>query len=99
MRKLKLFNYNKSAFLDLNSNKYLVDEMSGLGTGYKFVGEIGAIQDIEPEFENITLKINFGVQDNAYNCYKSLRKLSAKAMYRVVTNSLKAMFYICMICF
>ena len=33
MRKLKIWNHDKTSFLDLNSNKYLVDEISGFGTG------------------------------------------------------------------
>lgn len=75
MRKLKLYNYDMTSSLDLNSNKYLVDDMTGFGTGYKLIGEGSAIHDIEVEFENITLRINFGINDNAYNCYKEFMDL------------------------
>lgn len=79
MRKLKIWNHDKTSFLDLNSNKYLVDEISGFGTGYKLIGEGTAIHDIEVEFENITLRINFGVNQNAYISYKEFMDL-------IVTN-------------
>lgn len=69
MRKLKLYNFDKTSSLDLNDKKYLVDEITGFGTGYKLVGEDKLIHDIELEFEPITLRINFGINKNAYNCY------------------------------
>ncbi len=70
MRKLKLYNFDRSSSLDLNSNKYLVTDMTGFGTNFKLLGEGASIHDIDLEFEQITLTINFGIRNNAYNCYK-----------------------------
>lgn len=71
MRKLKLYNYNKTSYIDFDNNKYLVTDISGLGTSYEFKKLDKAIYDIEHSFENTSLTINFGINSNAYNDYKS----------------------------
>lgn len=71
MRKLKLYNSNKTSYIDFNNNKYLVTDISGLGTSYEFKKLEKAIYDIEQSFENIFLTVNFGIKSNAYNDYKS----------------------------
>ena len=70
MRKLKLYNYNKSSFIDFNDKKYLVTDISGLGTKYDLIKFEKTVHDLEYNFENISLTINFGIDSNAYNDYK-----------------------------
>lgn len=71
MRKLKLYNFEKTSNIDLNINKHLVSDISGLGTTYEFKKLEKSIYDIDLSFENISFEVIFGINSNAYNDYKS----------------------------
>lgn len=70
MRKLKLWNKNKTQSIDLNTKNYLLSDVSGLGTSYS-VNEINnAVGAILPAFEDISLQLYFGIEGNSYSRYK-----------------------------
>lgn len=71
MRKLKLWNSDKTLSKNLNSNNYLVSDISGLGSNFNFKKIQNTIYDFEYEFDPISLTINFGINGNAYTDYKS----------------------------
>lgn len=71
MRKLKLWNNEMSSSLDLNSKKNLVSDISGLGINFSINKVMNKVSNVEPEFEPIQMKINFGINSNAYSDYKN----------------------------
>lgn len=70
MRKLKLWNNNRTQSIDLSTKNYLLSDVSGLGTNYS-INEINStVGAIIPSFEDISLLLYFGIEGNAYSIYK-----------------------------
>lgn len=70
MRKLKLWNYNETVSIDLNSKDNLVTEITGFGSNYNAKRVNQVIYDVEEKYEPITLVVNFGVGNyNPYSAY------------------------------
>lgn len=91
MRKFKLYNHDRTSFIDLNSKKHLVDEVTGLGFKLRLDKVNNSVHDFDMEFEDITLRINFGIDGNAYFEYNKVinfialngkRKLILEYKYR-----------------
>lgn len=70
MRKLKLWNKNKTQSIDLNSNNALVSDVSGLGTNYSINEINNTVARILPTFDDISMQLYFGIEGNAYSSYK-----------------------------
>jgi len=71
MRKLILHNKNKTSSIDLTSN-ILFTDVRGLGTKYVLKDLNKKTFGAEYSFENIILKLYFGVSGNAYTDYSTL---------------------------
>lgn len=76
MRKFRLLSEDESKSFSLFGNSIVVTDVSGLGINLDIIQNEGAnknyISDVNPNFENISLTIYFGVNGNAYNDYYSL---------------------------
>jgi len=84
MRKFKLWNSLKSESFDFDSNDCIISDVSGLGVTFKLI-EIGrSIAQSQAEFDEIILKVNYGVKTNPYTAYTSfvgfLKKYGNKKM-------------------
>lgn len=77
MRKFKLWNYLMTESIDLNTSKYLVSNVSGLGTNYRLNKVNSTVIGFKSDFEPITFTMNFGINGNPYLCYNKFMNFIA----------------------
>ncbi len=72
MRKFILWNHNQTSSFDFDVYSCMISEVSGLGSGFSISKSNGAVVGSEIQFDDVTLKIHFGVDSNAYSRYTDL---------------------------
>ena len=78
MRKVMIRGINGHAFIALSQKKYLLSDITGLGTNYKLKKIGDEVCGSEIEFETINLTITFGAEGNPYRCYNEFVRFLAE---------------------
>lgn len=77
MRQFKLWNSKRTEAFDFTSSGCLITDVADLGIRFQTTIANSVVVDYKKEFEDITLKVNFGINTNPYTIFSTFASFVA----------------------